>query len=39
MRGKNQTNPDCGTFYTTTSLDSKHVNVMKKKKGKRTISD
>ena len=34
MRGKNQTNPDCGTFYTTTSLDSKHVNVMKKKKRK-----
>ena len=32
MRGKNRTNPDCGTFYRTTSLDSKHVNVMKKKK-------
>ena len=32
MRGKNWTNPDCGTFYKTTSLDSKHVNVMKKKR-------
>ena len=32
MRGKNRTNPDCGTFYRTTSLDSKHFNFKKKKK-------
>ena len=32
MREKNQTNPDCGTLYKTTSLDSKNVNVMKEKK-------